>query len=145
MRYRGLDPVTGDMQFGLGVGPWLVNSPEAVAQAVRTRLLLIRGEWFLDKTEGTPWTTEILGVRTAGLYDKAIRSAILDTDGVSEITAYASQLVNRGLNVQATITTIYGAVTITFGLGTGGAASDAGLIGILDFSTAAQSGLITLI
>ncbi|MFP5675558.1 hypothetical protein ACLD26_23020, partial [Salmonella sp. 741265100_HSA] len=54
MRYRREDG-EGDYTFGGGDDTWLINSPEAVAQAVKTRFALWYGQWFLDKTEGTPW------------------------------------------------------------------------------------------
>ncbi|EKH5089394.1 hypothetical protein O5Q68_004428, partial [Salmonella enterica] len=53
MRYRRED-AEGDYTFGCGDDTWLINSPEAVAQAVKTRFALWYGQWFLDKTEGTP-------------------------------------------------------------------------------------------
>lgn len=52
MRYRREDP-EGDYTFGQGDGTFLVNSPECVAQAVKTRFELWKGQWFLDTTEGT--------------------------------------------------------------------------------------------
>jgi len=114
MRYRELDE-NGDYAFGFGSTEFLVNSPAAVAQAVLTRLLLLQGEWFLDKTEGTPYSTLILGMGTKATYDGAIRERILDTEGVTEITAYASQWnpATRALSVQATINTIYGQTEIS--------------------------------
>lgn len=54
MRYRRED-ADGDYTFGSGDDTWLINSPEAVAQAVKTRFELWYGQWFLDTTEGTPW------------------------------------------------------------------------------------------
>ena len=55
MRYRKLD-AAGDFVFGHGAADYHRDSPEAVAQAVLTRLKLHRGEWFLDRSEGTPYT-----------------------------------------------------------------------------------------
>lgn len=52
MRYRREDE-NGDYTFGKGDDTWLINSPECVAQAIRTRFLLWYGQWFLDTTEGT--------------------------------------------------------------------------------------------
>ena len=52
MRYRKLDD-SGDFMFGHGQADFHHNTPEAVAQAVATRLRLFSGEWFLDVTEGT--------------------------------------------------------------------------------------------
>jgi len=112
MRYRALD-ADGDMTFGRGADNYLVDSPEAVAQAVLTRLLLRTGEWFLDVTEGTPYEGSILGFGTDDTYDQAIKERILDTEGVTEITAYSSTLQNRALTITATISTLYGQTTVT--------------------------------
>lgn len=114
MRYRALD-ANGDYQVGR-TAVFLVNSPEAVAQAIRTRLKLWTGEWFLDQTEGTPWKTEILGHRFAGSNpDAAIKKRILQTPGVQEITDYSSTFngQTRSLSVTATVSTIYGQATIS--------------------------------
>lgn len=113
MRYRALD-VNGDMSFGHGPGDFLINTPAAVGQAVKTRLLLLTGEWFLDVTEGTPYTTEVLGTDTQSTYDFAIRDRILGTEGVVEIITYSSVLDHeaRALRIEATIDTIYGQTTV---------------------------------
>ncbi|MBN3822360.1 hypothetical protein G3O00_01850 [Burkholderia sp. Ac-20384] len=113
MKYRKQD-ADGDYVFGGGANDFLVNTPEAVAQAVLTRLRLLRGEWFLDTTVGMPWATDVLGKYTSGTYDSAIRQCILGTQGVTEITSYSSSVdpSTRELTVAATITTIYGTTTV---------------------------------
>lgn len=112
MRYRKLTS-NGDYTFGTG-SDFYANSPEAVGQAVRTRLALWEGEWFLDTTEGTPYSTEVLGVRTQPLYDRAIQQRIAGTLGVVEISSYQSQLGrgDRHLEVTAAVSTLYGAATV---------------------------------
>lgn len=118
MRYRKLDN-DGDYTLGSG-GDFHVDNTEAVAQAVKTRLGLWAGEWFLDSTDGTPWNEQVLGKRTRGKnYDAAIRQRILGTQGVSEITEYSSTFdVNtRALSVSATITTIYGTTQVSLTIG----------------------------
>lgn len=112
MRYRKLT-ADGDYTFGKGNQQFHVNTPEGVAQAVRTRLALWTGEWFLDMTEGTPFTTQVMGTGTQALYDSAIKDRILGTDGVLSISDYASTLDrDRKLTVSAKITTIYGEATL---------------------------------
>jgi hypothetical protein len=112
MRYRTLD-ANGDYTFGQQGGNFLVNTPAAVAQAVKTRLGLRRGEWFLDNTAGTPYD-EILGKGTDATRDLAIQQEILGTQGVTGIAEYASFLnATRQFTVAATIDTIYGQTTIT--------------------------------
>lgn len=111
MRYRQLSP-TGDFTFGQGNSNFLINSPACVAQAVQTRLLLERGEWFLDNQAGTPYKTDILGAHTKGKYDTAIRSRISSTENVTGIESYNSAVVGRKLSVSATINTAFGTAPI---------------------------------
>lgn len=106
MRYRKLD-TNGDYQLNT----FLKNTPETVAQAVMTRFLLWRGEWFMDNKDGTPYMQSILGHNTN--YDLEIKARILGTIGVKEITRYSSSVVNRALSVQCTLSTIYGAVSLS--------------------------------
>ncbi|QYY30230.1 hypothetical protein K2O51_22930 [Cupriavidus pinatubonensis] len=112
MRYRKLD-ADGDYAFGGQQADFYKDSPDAIGQAVLTRLRLARGEWFLDTTEGTLWD-QVLGKYTGGTYDAAIRQRILGTQGVRELAAYSSTLNSetRALSVMATINTIYGTTTV---------------------------------
>lgn len=112
MRYRKLD-AAGDYTLGSGQD-WLIDSPEAVAQAVRTRLGLNLGEWFVDTSDGMPWSTEVLGKHTALTRDAVIKDRILGTPGVTEITDYSSTFDGntRRFSVTATISTAYGTATV---------------------------------
>lgn len=108
MRYRALS-ADRDYTFGQGQANFLINNPEAVGQAVLTRLLLLQGQWFLDVTEGLPLFTQIIGKGTYPLYDQAIKNRVLGTEGVVEILTYSSELnpETRKLEVAMTISTIY--------------------------------------
>ena len=112
MRYRALS-LSGDYTFGAGLANFLINTPAAVAQSVKTRLLLWQGQWFLDTTIGTPWLTDVLGKNTQSLYDRAIRTVILETIGVTSIENYSSTFDStaRTLTVTMTLNTIYGQTT----------------------------------
>jgi hypothetical protein len=110
MRYRALSP-TGDYQFGKP-GLFLVNSSEAVAQAVRTRLALWTGTWFLDPNEGTDYMGSVVGTHTQGTRDLIMKDRIAGTTGVSELLAYSSSVTNRQFSVSATVATIYGVTSI---------------------------------
>jgi hypothetical protein len=124
MRYRKLD-ANRDFQTGHGSADFYYNQPEAVGQAVETRLLLFAGEWFLDTTEGTPWggfplnplvvqQGRILGAHTALTRDVAIKTRTLGTQGLSNIANYDSQFEPNGrrFSVQMTISTIYGVADV---------------------------------
>lgn len=111
MRYRALS-TTGDYQFGRA-GLFLINTPAAVAQAVKTRLMLWAGEWFLDSREGTPYEQSILGYGTQGTRDLAIKERILGTPGVLSLIRYASSVdSSRKMTVTATVETQYGTAAL---------------------------------
>ncbi len=113
MIYRKLDS-NGDFVFGQGVGNFLKDQPEAVAQAVKTRLGLIQGEWFLDIEVGTPYNSQILGAGKVSTYDAAIQQVIRTTPGVTGIVNYASSVdpTTRAASIDCTINTVYGQVTL---------------------------------
>lgn len=92
-----------------------MDSPECVGQSVRTRLLLMQGEWFLDVTEGTPYGSAIFGKNTGDLYDLAIQQRVLETEGVTSLEAYSSSLdpVTRLLTADMTINTRFGTAPVT--------------------------------
>lgn len=110
MRYRKMTP-SGDYFFGPG-SVFLVNTPEAVAQAVRTRVKLYAGEWFLDRREGLD-LENILGYRTQATRDREIQQRILSTPGVRQLTRYSSSMEGRQFRVDATVETIYGSAIIS--------------------------------
>lgn len=114
MRYRALD-ANGDYTFGQNGANMLVDSPAAVAQAIDTRLKLLQGEWFLDRTKGVPYDTQIVGMDTAATRDQALQTVILDTQGVTQIADYASYLdpETREFTMAAVVDTEYGQTTVT--------------------------------
>lgn len=107
----------GDYTFGRGAANFLKDSSQMVAQRVRTRLLLMTGEWFLDRTEGTDYPGRVLGKNTQGTYDQEFRQRILATPGVRTLLSYSSKRDGRALSVSATIDTIYSAVPVTISVG----------------------------
>ncbi|WP_079218938.1 hypothetical protein [Herbaspirillum robiniae] len=113
MRYRKED-ADGDYVFGGQELDFYKDVPEAVGQAVDTRLGLVKGEWFLDTDDGTPYAEEVLGKNTATTYDAAIRQRILRTPGALKLTEYSSNYdpITRKVAVNATIDTIYGSTPV---------------------------------
>lgn len=109
------DLTTGDWNLTGTAADYLVDTPEAVAQAVTTRLGLWQGDWFLDISAGMPWLTQVIGYGTQKLYDQAIQEQILGTPGVRGITSYSSTLnpVTRQLTVTVSLSTDYGPTSAT--------------------------------
>ena len=114
MRYRKLD-ANGDMVFGGQQNSFYIDSPEAVGQAIKTRLGLWTGEWFLDTAAGMDWKMKVLGKYTGDTRDMAIRARILGTTGVDSIASYSSTFSadTRAFSVTATVDTTYGTTTTT--------------------------------
>lgn len=110
MKTRRLNIATHDMTFGQGMANYAIDD-EAIGQNVKTRLLLIMGEWFLDDDAGLPYLTEIVKEPTnIDLAESLIKRCILGTLGVNEITAFGLDFDHqtRILSVSATLTTTLG-------------------------------------
>lgn len=109
MRYRKLSP-TGDYVFGNGQKDFYRDIPEAVGQAVKTRLLLWLGEWFLDIDSGTPYMQGILGKYSIEKANVTIQDRVLRTQGVRGIQNYQSELEanSRSMTIQFDVDTVYG-------------------------------------
>jgi hypothetical protein len=89
MRVRKLSP-TGDFTFGSSQLNFLVNTPAAVGQIVKTSLLLWLGEWYLDTSVGMPWIQGVLGKHNLATADLTVQDYILGVPGVTDISVYTS-------------------------------------------------------
>ena len=90
MKYRRLDE-NGDYVFGSGSNNF-VTDLEAVAQAIMTRMKLLKGEWWENLNEGLPLWQEILGSSGSNEHltyvDNLITQRIANTKGVTGILGY---------------------------------------------------------
>lgn len=114
MRYRREDN-NGDYTFGSGDSSWLIDSPETVAQAVKTRFELWYGQWFLDVTDGTRYMQSVLGKQQSDVYKLAIRDRISGTPGVLSLLSFdtVNDSTTRRVTFTATVNTLYGQTTVT--------------------------------
>jgi hypothetical protein len=101
-----------DMTFGHGIADMAVEA-EACAQNVKTRLLLLQQEWFLDTDAGVPWLQDIM-VKPANLAlaESIVKRIILETEDVSELRSFSMTFDRntRRLTIFATVANIYGSV-----------------------------------
>ena len=113
MIYRSLS--SGDYFLGGGVGEFL-SGVEAVAQAIITRIKLLKNEWWEDLEDGTPLWQSILGHAEGDIkvVDEIILKRISRTVGVKDITEYDSSFdtQTRKYSFKATVDTNYGSVTV---------------------------------
>jgi hypothetical protein len=112
--YRKLDE-NGDYMFGRR--DEFYSDVEAVAQAVKTRLLHFRGEWWENVLDGTPFFQDVAGqffasINAARRVDLIFSQRINGTMGVVEITEFDSRIdpQTRTYSASVSVRTIYDAV-----------------------------------
>jgi len=54
------NPIPGDLRLTGGTFVWLTRLVDQVDQRLRNRFQFFKGEWFLDKRQGTPFYQNIL-------------------------------------------------------------------------------------
>jgi hypothetical protein len=96
-----LDPITHDLVITDGALSMVAD----VAQAIKIRLLLIKGEWFLDTDAGVPYF-ESIWIKGPNIEQiKAIfRKTIVDTPGVSELREFDVTYDNAQRSLTVTFT-----------------------------------------
>lgn len=100
-----------DLYQGARSGIAIAADADAVVQGIRTRLLLFRGEWFLDVNAGTPWFEEVLtDGQDIRRIESALKTQILATPGVESILSFDLNFdrATRDLSVTFEVDTIYG-------------------------------------
>jgi hypothetical protein len=82
-----LDPVTHDIKLN-GRDMGIVRGDALIAQRLKQNLLTITGEWFLDRSVGLPWFTEIFqkGTSLDRIRQYFIRE-IVNTKGVTVLNS----------------------------------------------------------
>lgn len=85
MSALALDPTYNDFAFTSG-RLTLVTGAAETAQKLNARLQLVKGSWFLDTQQGTPWFQAML-VKNPVIpaLTQILRSIILGTPGVKSI------------------------------------------------------------
>lgn len=114
MLYRTLD-ANGDYIFGLGSQSFLTDV-NAVAQAVKTNLLLLQGEWWEDTSIGLPLFQNILGQTgsqsSQQSIDLLVQAQIINTPGVIDIYNYQGVYDKRIYSISCNINTQFGDIQI---------------------------------
>ena len=110
-RSWALDETTGDLVITGGRTLALASGASAVAQHVRFRLQMQRGEWFLDEDAGTDWLGVILrkGAPLAEV-EAELRRVLVQTPGVAEVVQLTVErdLTRRTARIRAAVTTDLG-------------------------------------
>ena len=106
--FRGIDPTTGDWQFGQGLSSYVTGSA-AIALNVETALKTFFGDAFWAATFGIDWINLLGNLNTENAILAQTRSTIAGVEGVTGITAASSSLnrATRTLTLQYTYSDVY--------------------------------------
>ena len=117
MKNRRLDE-NWDYVFGHGKNDYL-EGREAVGQAIKSRLLLLYGEWWEDREDGLPLFERILASSGAQSNIQAVdiifAQRIANTTGVLNVVKYESELDRnkRIYNFGCAVDTVYGRLFVS--------------------------------
>lgn len=91
-----------DWMFGRGKSNYL-NKSDAIAQSVKTKLLMLKNDWFLNRKDGIPWFDYLEKNPNTQKLETDCKKAILSVEGVEEITFFDIKLNSetRVLLIQA--------------------------------------------
>jgi len=114
MKYRILD-LNDDYSFGRGQQN-LTYGIYAVTQAIKTRLNLLKGEWWENTEEGLPLFQSILGQigtsNNLSIADSLVKERIIGTQDVISIESFSSTYENRSYSFSCTVNTKYGTTNV---------------------------------
>lgn len=78
----------------------LIEGIEEIAQILRQRLRVFKGDWFLDTSEGIPYYEEILKKNPSPVtVDSLFKNEILNTPGVVELLSFELIIEGRRLDL----------------------------------------------
>ena len=101
-----LDPKTHDLVLENFTFSQTQDKSDLIIQKLKIKLLLFKGEWFLDENYGIPYFEQIFikGVDLNEI-DDTFRDAIANEDGVIDLLSYSSEFnySTRQLTVDAKI------------------------------------------
>lgn len=111
IKYRKLDE-NGD--YMIGRANEFHEGLEAMAQAIKTRLKAIQGEWWEGDSTALPFMSEIIGTtrKDKSQLDLMVIHRITDTIGVISVENIKSSLEGRTYSFSCDVKTIYGNTSI---------------------------------
>lgn len=105
-----LDPLTHDIDLTSG-GEMFTDNASVVAQRVKIAILLKRGEWFRNTSEGIPYYQEFFKRKNnKQAVDSFMVTYIGQVEDVARVVDYRSTLdvVTRALNITVSVETYNG-------------------------------------
>lgn len=104
--------VDGDYSFGNGPADLITGLPE-IMQKCETRLMQLRGEWFLNSLDGVDWGSVISQNESESAISDIIKKTLLTVNGVKSVSKIAITGNSREFEISVFINTEYGESTLT--------------------------------
>lgn len=108
-----IDPITNDIIISKR-NLVLIISKEALAQLCESRLLMLKGDYFLDKTQGIPYISQVF-VKTSdrSLVDSFFKNTLLAIEDVNSIISYSGEYIGatRTYKIKFEVDTVLGTVS----------------------------------
>lgn len=115
MIFRNLDE-KGDWSFGRGIGCY-VRENQAIGLNIKTRIYSWLDDCFFALEDGIDWYNRLGSKNQRTLLELDLRRIILQSEGVTGILEFSSELTGRNFTANYSVETIYsqsftGAITI---------------------------------
>lgn len=105
MIFRNLDE-DGDWQFGRGKNDYVDLNP-AIGLNIKTRLQSWVGDCFFDLEAGIDWVNRLGSKNQRALLEIDLRRVILQSDGVTGLTSFSTEVNGRNFIANYAVNTIY--------------------------------------
>lgn len=106
MIFRSLDE-NHDWNFGKGKNDYLSEN-EAIGLNVKTRILSWYKDCFFALFDGIDWYNRLGSKNQRVALENDLRNVILQSEGVTGIVEFSTELIGRNFSASYTINTIYG-------------------------------------
>lgn len=107
MKYRK-QLADGDYSFGNNMQDYL-DGQEAIAQAIKTKVLLFYGEWWEDISQGIPMFQSIIGQsnkrNVTNALELLLEDRVKEVPGIAVVNEITSTITDRTISVYIRCTT----------------------------------------
>jgi hypothetical protein len=105
MIFRNLDE-GGDWTFGKGKNDY-VDQNSAIGINIKTRILSWVGDCFFDTEAGIDWINRLGSKNQRELLELDLRNLILQSEGVTGILSFSTNLIGRDFTADYSVQTVY--------------------------------------
>ena len=105
MKFRNLD-TNGDWCLGKGKSDY-VDQVKAIGLNIKTRILSWVGDCFFDTGAGIDWANRMGSKGQRELLELDLRRIILQSEGVTGIVSFSTNLTGREFSATYSVSTVY--------------------------------------